>query len=278
MYWKVINGSATGARTGEEEDMPEEILVEQQQSIATVVLNRPERHNALTLGMYTELPGIVAALDANSSVKVIVLRGAGQGAFASGADISEFERERGNAVSARRYNDHVAKTERALEALEKPIIAMIHGYCIGGGAGLALACDMRFADSTSHFAITPAKLGLVYSLESTKRVVDLVGPARAKWILLSGMQIPAERALSLGLFDEMKLPEELEEFTYGFAETISSRAQLSVRMGKAMVRRVTLGQIHDDHATREIRDLSFDTSDYAEGVQAFLTKRRPNFR
>lgn len=261
-----------------EEDMPDEILVEQQQSIATIVLNRPERHNALTMGMYTGLPGIVAALDADSSVKVIVLRGAGQRAFASGADISEFERERGNAVSARRYNDHVAMAERALEALEKPIIAMIHGYCIGGGASLALACDLRFADSTSQFAITPAKLGLVYSLEATKRVVDLVGPARAKWILLSGMQIPAERALSYGLFDELKRPEELEEFTYEIAETICSRAQFSVRMGKEMVRRVTLGQVQDDNETRDIRNSSFDTSDYTEGVQAFLAKRRPNFR
>lgn len=136
---------------------------------------------------------------------------------------------------------------------------------------------MRFADSTSHFAITPVELGLVYSLESTKRVVDLVGPTRAKWILLSGMQIPAERALSLGLFDEMKLTEELEEFTYGFAETICSRGQTSIRMGKVMVRRVTLGQIHDAEETRQIRHSSFDTGDYAEGVRAFMERRSPNF-
>lgn len=257
--------------------MPEEILVEQWQSIATVVLNRPERHNALTLGMYTELPGIVAALDADTSVKVIILRGAGQRAFASGADIGEFGRERGNAVSARRYNDRVATAERSLEALEKPTIAMIHGYCIGGGAGLALACDLRFADSTAQFAVTPAKLGLVYSLESTKRIVDLVGPARAKWVLLSGDQISSERALSLGLVDEVKNPGELEASTYEFAETISSRAQFSVRMGKEFVRRVTRGQALDDDETRNIRNSSFDTADYAEGVRAFLAKRRPNF-
>lgn len=257
--------------------MPEEILVEQQQSIATVVLNRPERHNALTVGMYNELPGIVAALDADTSVKVTILRGAGQQAFSSGADISEFARERGNAVSARRYNDRVATAERSLETLDKPTIAMIHGYCTGGGAGLALACDLRFADSTAQFAITPAKLGLVYSLESTKRIVDLVGPARAKWILLSGNQISSERALSLGLFDEVKSPEDLEASTNAFAETISSRAQFSVRMGKEIVRRVTRGQTHDDDETRDIRNSSFDTSDYAEGVQAFLAKRRPNF-
>lgn len=257
--------------------MPEEILVEQRQSIATVVLNRPERHNALTVGMYSELPGIVAALDADTSVKVIILRGTGQRAFASGADITEFGRERGNAVSARRYNDRVATAERSLETLEKPTIAMIHGYCIGGGAGLALACDLRFADSTAQFAITPAKLGLVYSLESTKRIVDLVGPARAKWILLSGDQISSERALSLGLFDEVKNPGELEAYTYEFAETISSRAQFSVRTGKEFVRRVTCGQAHDDDETRDIRNSSFDTTDYAEGVRAFLAKRRPNF-
>lgn len=216
-------------------------------------------------------------LDADSSVKVVVLRGAGQRAFASGADISEFERERGNAVSARRYNEQVALTEQALEALNKPSIDMIHGYCIGGGAGLALACDLRFADSTSQFAITPAKLGLVYSLESTKRVVDLAGPARAKWLLFSAMRIPAERALAFGLFDEVKLPGELEEFTYEFAQTISSRAQLSIQMAKEMVRRITLGQTHDDHETRKIRNASFDTSDYAECVNAFLATRGPKF-
>lgn len=257
--------------------MPEEILVEQQESIATVILNRPEQHNALTIGMYIDLPGILAALDADTSVRVIILRGAGRRAFASGADISEFERERGNALNARRYNDRVARAERALETLKKPTIAMVHGYCIGGGAGLALACDMRFADSRARFAITPAKLGLVYSLESTKRVVDLVGPARAKWLLLSGNQVSSELALSLGLFDEVKSPGELEESTYGFAETISGRAQFSVRMGKEIVRRVTLGQTHDDDETRGIRNSSFDTSDYAEGVQAFLAKRPPNF-
>ncbi|MBT2522603.1 enoyl-CoA hydratase-related protein [Arthrobacter sp. ISL-28] len=257
--------------------MSDEILVEQQQSIATVVLNRPERHDALTVEMYGELPGIVAALDADSSVKVIILRGAGQRAFASGADISEFERVRGNAVSARKYNDRVATVERSLETLGKPTIAMIHGYCIGGGAGLAPACDMRFADSTAQFAITPAKLGLVYSLESPKRIVDLGGPARAKWILLSGNQISSELAWSLGLFDEVKSPGELEKSTYGFAETISRRAQFSVRMGKEMIRRVTRGQTHDDDETRDTRNSSFGTSDYKEGVQAFLAKRRPNF-
>jgi enoyl-CoA hydratase/carnithine racemase len=155
---------------------------------------------------------------------------------------------------------------------------MIHGYCIGGGAGLALACDLRFADTRARFGITPAKLGLVYSLESTKRVVDLAGPSRAKWILMSGQQLQAQRAWEVGLFDELVEPEELEKYTYEFAEIITTRAQFSVRMGKEMVRRVVSGQVDDDEATIDIRNSSFDTEDYAEGVRSFLAKRPPEFR
>lgn len=258
--------------------MSDEILVERKGAIATVVLNRPKSHNAITIGMYTELPKVVSELDDDHAVKVIVLRGAGEKSFASGADISEFEKERGNATSARNYNERVAEAEHAIEGLKKPTIAMIHGYCIGGGAGLALACDIRFADTKGRFAITPGKLGLVYSLESSKRVVDLVGPARAKWILLSGLQIHAERALSLGLFDELTSPEELEQFTYDFAETVCSRAQFSVRAGKEMVHRIVMGQVQDDEDTINLRNSSFDTEDFAEGVQAFLAKRPPNFQ
>jgi enoyl-CoA hydratase/carnithine racemase len=257
--------------------MTEDLLVEHQGGIATVTLNRPQSHNAINVGMYGELPDLVEALDKDPEVKVVVVRGAGEKSFASGADITEFERERGSADAARNYNEKVAAAERAIEGLSKPTIAMIHGYCIGGGAGIALACDLRFADTRARFAITPAKLGLVYSLESTKRVVDLAGPSRAKWILMSGQQLQAQRAWELGLFDEIVDAEELESYTYEFAQVITTRAQFSVRMGKEMVRRVVSGQVDDDEATTEIRNSSFDTEDYAEGVQAFLAKRQPSF-
>jgi enoyl-CoA hydratase/carnithine racemase len=253
------------------------LLVERRGEIAVVVLNKIDSHNAISIDMYRDLPGIVRELDADKGVKVVVLRGAGQKAFASGADISEFERERGNAEAARNYNEHVAAAERAIEGMTKPTIAMIHGYCIGGGAGLALSCDIRFADTRGRFAITPSKLGLVYSLESSKRVVDLAGPSRAKWILMSGQQIQAERALQLGLFDEVYPVEELETATFEFAELLTTRAQVSVREGKAMVRRVVAGQVADDEATTAIRNNSFDTDDYAEGVRSFLEKRAPRF-
>jgi enoyl-CoA hydratase/carnithine racemase len=257
--------------------MSDHIVVERRDAVATVILNRPESHNAINVAMYRDLPDVVGGLDSDPTVKVVVLRGAGERSFASGADISEFEAERSDATKAKAYNEKVAAAEHAIEELSKPSIAMIHGYCIGGGAGLALACDIRFADRAAKFAITPAKLGLVYSLESTKRMVDLVGPSRAKWILFSGLQIPADRAYELGLFDEVVDADALEEMTYGFAETVCSRAQFSVRAGKVMVDKVVAGQVRDDEATTELRNSSFDTEDFTEGVQAFMSKRSPNF-
>jgi len=254
------------------------LLVERRGAVATLVLNKPKSHNAISMDMYRDLPGLLADLDADRDVKVVVVRGAGEKAFASGADISEFERERGNAESARSYNEHVAAAERSLEGLSKPTIAMIHGYCIGGGAGLALACDIRYADDRAKFAITPSKLGLVYSLESSKRVVDLVGPSRAKWILMSGQQIGAERAVQLGLFDEVTTAEALETETYELAELMTTRAQLSVRSGKAIVQRVVAGQVADDEETTHLRNSSFDSDDYSEGVRSFLEKRPPRFQ
>ncbi len=261
-------------------DPSQDLLVERSGAdgaIATLVLNRPDSHNAVRLGMYEALPEVLGEIDDDRSVKVLVIRGAGRKAFASGADISEFRQVRANAETAREYNERVAAAERALEALSKPTIAMVHGYCIGGGCGLALACDLRFADEQASFAITPAKLGLVYSLDSTKRLVDVVGPAQAKWILMSGQRIDAHRAHQIGLADEVTPSEDLEKLTYEFAELLCTRAQFSIRATKQIVGRILAGQSEEDEASRELRNSSFDTEDYAEGVRAFLEKRRPNF-
>jgi enoyl-CoA hydratase/carnithine racemase len=251
--------------------------VERTDGIATLVLNRPDSHNAVRLGMYEALPDLLSSVDQDADVKVLVVRGAGQKAFASGADISEFREVRANAETARAYNERVAAAERALEGLSKPTIAMVHGYCIGGGCGLALACDLRFADERASFGITPAKLGLVYSLDSTTRRVDGVGPSRAKWILMSGQRVDAERAHQIGLADEVVPTEDLEKLTYEFAELLCSRAQFSIRATKQIVNRILSGQTEDDEATRDLRNSSFDTDDYAEGVRAFLEKRPPTF-
>jgi enoyl-CoA hydratase/carnithine racemase len=255
----------------------EDLVVERSGAVATLVLNRPDSHNAVRLGMYEALPALLSEVDQDRDVKVLVVRGAGQKAFASGADISEFREVRANAETARAYNERVAAAERALEGLSKPTIAMVHGYCIGGGCGLALACDLRFADERASFGITPAKLGLVYSLDSTKRLVDVVGPSRAKWILMSGQRVDAERAHQIGLADEVVPTDDLEKLTYEFAELLCTRAQFSVRATKQIVTRILAGQTEDDEDSRELRNSSFDTEDYAEGVRAFLEKRRPHF-
>jgi enoyl-CoA hydratase/carnithine racemase len=255
----------------------QDLVVERSGAVATLVLNRPDSHNAVRLGMYEALPGLLGELDQDRDVKALVVRGAGQKAFASGADISEFREVRANAETARAYNERVAAAEQALEGMSKPTIAMVHGYCIGGGCGLALACDFRFADERAGFGITPAKLGLVYSLESTKRLVDVVGPSRAKWILMSGQRVDAERAHQIGLADEVVATDDLEKLTYEFAELLCTRAQFSIRATKQIVARILSGQTEDDEETRHLRNSSFDTDDYAEGVRAFLEKRPPTF-
>jgi enoyl-CoA hydratase/carnithine racemase len=257
--------------------MSDDLRLERSGAVATLVLDRPDSHNAIRLGMYEELPNLIEEIAADSAVKVLVVRGAGRRAFAAGADISEFQEVRGDAVSARSYNERVAAAERALAGMRKPTIAMVHGYCIGGGCGLVLACDLRFADERARLAITPAKLGLVYSLESTKRLVDLVGPSRAKWMLMSGEQLDAGSALRVGLVDEVVSPDDLEEHTYDFAGLLTTRAQFSVRAGKEIIGRIAAGQTEEDEATMDLRNSSFDTGDYAEGVRAFLDKRSPAF-
>ena len=254
-----------------------DLSVERSGAVVTLTLNRPDSRNAIRLGMYEELPRLIAQIGADSAIKVLVVRGAGRQAFGSGADISEFQEVRGDADSARSYNEHVAAAEDALSGLRKPTIAMIHGYCIGGGCGLALACDLRFADERARLAITAAKLGLVYGFESTKRLVDLVGPARAKWILMSGKHIDAETALRVGLIDEIIPADDLERHTYEFAELLTTRAQYSVRAAKVIVERIAAGQAEDDDVITDLRNSSFDTDDYAEGVRAFLDKRPPVF-
>jgi enoyl-CoA hydratase/carnithine racemase len=258
--------------------MSDDLRLDRGGAVATLTLDRAQTRNAIRLAMYERLPRLLAEVAADPEVKVLVVRGAGDRAFASGADIGEFLEVRGDAESARSYNERVAAAERALAGLSKPTIAMVHGYCIGGGCGLAVACDFRFADERARLAITPSKLGLVYSLESTKRLVDLVGPARAKWMLMSGAQLDAELALRVGLVDEVTAPDELEKHTYEFAELLTTRAQYSVRAAKEIVGRIVAGQTEEDEASTRLRNDSFDTADYAEGVRAFLDKRPPSFR
>lgn len=254
-----------------------EIYLVKEAPIAYLVLNRPEKRNALTLNMWQAIPRLVQEVRDDPAIKVLIVRGVDERAFAAGADISEFQTLRTGVEKAEAYNAATEQAENALYTLQKPTIAMIQGYCIGGGCGIALSCDFRFSDTTGRFGITPARLGLVYSLPSTKRLVDVVGPSHAKYILFSGRQLDAKRAYEIGLVNELHPPEEIVEKTLEFAHTLAENAQFSIRSTKLIVRRILEGQTTDSEETARLRHESFDTDDYREGVKAFLAKRKPRF-
>lgn len=252
------------------------IVVSVVDGVATVRLNRPAKHNAVNLGMWQALARLMPALADDLAVEVVVLRGSPGGPFSAGADVEEFSTLRSTADSAAVYGQAVAAGEAALVGFPKPTIAVIEGFAIGGGSQLALACDLRICSAGSRFGITPAKLGIVYGLASTARLVDVVGPAWASWILMTGDLIDAETALRIGLVHEVC--DDLDARATLLAATLTSRAQVSLRGAKALIAKVTRGERTEDDEVRGHYHDSLHSPEYAEGVAAFLAKRAPDFR
>ncbi|MET8975525.1 enoyl-CoA hydratase/isomerase family protein [Streptomyces sp. NPDC004539] len=232
-------------------------------SVATVVISHPARRGAMTTAMWRALPPLLTGLAADPRVGALVLTGEG-GTFCAGADISEM---RGSAAEAREL---AVLAEEALAAFPRPTLAAVRGHCVGGGAQLAAACDLRFAEEGALFGVTPAKLGIVYPASSTRRLVSLVGPSTAKWLLFSGELIGTERALRTGFVDEV-LPEgELGKRVEEFTRVLVSRSRLTQCAAKEFADGRT---DRDAHWAREERD----SGDTAEGVAAFLERREPRF-
>lgn len=255
----------------------QEIFLRKEEPIAYLIFNRPEKRNALTLNMWKTIPRLLQQVQDDPSIKVLILRGVDGTAFAAGADISEFRTLRTGKEQAELYNKANEEAEQAIATLSKPTIAMIQGYCIGGGCGIALACDLRFADTTARFGITPARLGIIYGFSATKRLVEVVGPSFAKYLLFSGRHIDSQRAAEIGLVNELYSPTEIEERTREFALQLADNAQLSIRGTKLMVQRILEGQTGDTEETARLQAQAFESEDYREGVQAFLEKRKPRF-
>ncbi|MFJ8198119.1 enoyl-CoA hydratase/isomerase family protein [Streptomyces sp. NPDC096152] len=231
--------------------------------VATVVIDHPAKRNAMTAAMWRALPPLLTALAADPGVRALVLTGAGA-TFCAGADISTL---RGSPEEAQRL---AVLAEEALAAFPKPTLAAVRGHCVGGGAQLAAACDLRFAEAGALFGVTPAKLGIVYPASSTRRLVSLVGPATAKYLLFSGELIDAGRALRTGLVDEV-LPEgELGARVKEFTRILAARSQLTQAAAKEFANGRT---DRDAHWAAQ----SLDGTDTAEGVTAFLERRRPVF-
>jgi enoyl-CoA hydratase/carnithine racemase len=237
---------------------------------------RPEKKNAITRGMWTAIPEIVAAVEADPALKVLVITGAGQD-FSAGADISEFRELRSSAEGAATYDKLVEAAVTALAGMRKPSVAMIRGNCIGGGCQISVACDFRFAEAGAQLGITPAKLGIVYGFVSTRQLVSLIGPAHARFFLLSGQLIDAARAREIGLLNDAFPAGAFEHEVASFVATLCSRSQASIRGTNRIVEKILLGQEESDAEIDAIRAAAIHGEDYAEGVAAFLERRPPRF-
>jgi enoyl-CoA hydratase/carnithine racemase len=258
-------------------DAAEHLAVTLEEGVATVELRRPDKHNAISYAMWQAFGRLMPVLAADDDVEVVLLRGSPGGPFSSGADIAEFRTLRADPAGARRYGEAVEAGEQAIIAFPKPTIALIEGFAIGGGTQIAVACDLRVCGEGSRFGVTPAKLGIVYALPSTERLVETVGAAWARWILLTGDLVDAPTALRIGLVHEVVPDDQVSERAHAIARTVASRAQVSLRGGKAMVHRVVTGQLDEDQEVHAVYEDSWASAEYAEGVAAFLAKRTPDF-
>ena len=255
--------------------MGEPLVVTREGHVAVLTIDRPEKRNAMTAGMWAALPDVLGPLAGDPGVRALIVTGAGP-SFCAGADISDL-------LGGADPDDPMADVRRdnlaaqaALREFPKPTVAMIRGHCIGGGVEIAASCDLRFADPTSVFGVTPAKVGIVYTPRSTKALLDLVGPAMTKYLLFSGELIDAPTALRAGLVDRLIPAEDLEAEVHRFADVLASRSALSQRATKEVVADLTAGGDGEGVVVRWYRE-TIATGELAEGVAAFAERRPPRF-
>jgi enoyl-CoA hydratase len=256
----------------------EKMLSRKEGGVGIVTFNNPERLNAVSLDMWEATRHILDGFAADNDVRVVVLTGAGGKAFVSGADISKFESERANLEASRAYGKKSDAAYASIAEFPKPTIAMIRGYCIGGGLGLATCCDLRIATDNSRFAVPAAKLGLGYGYTGLKRLVDIVGPAFAKEIFYTARQFDAQEALTMGLVNRIVPTGELEAYVKSITDMICANAPLTIKAVK-----FTVGEIVKEDSKRnvartvEMVEQCFASRDYNEGRSAFMEKRKPVF-
>jgi enoyl-CoA hydratase/carnithine racemase len=229
--------------------------------------------------MWEAIPRALAPLAADPDVRVVVMRGHGEEAFASGADISEFQERRSDPRQAAAYEEVTARAFAALVEFEKPLVAMIHGVCIGGGLAIAASADLRVAAEDARLALPPARLGIGYHMSGVERVVSIVGPSAASEIFFTARQYTAAEALRIGLVNQVVPKAEVQAFTEKYAGGIAANAPLTLRAAKRAIRETQRDAASRDHeAVRRLIAACFSSQDYAEGVRAFLEKRAPRFR
>jgi len=257
--------------------MSDPVYIERNGAIATVVLNNPDKLNALSYGMWMRLGEIARELEADDGVRCIVLRGAGEQAFAAGADISEFDKMRANARVAKDYGGKIEGAMRAVAECRHPTVAMIHGVCVGGGLEIASQCDLRICGASSRFGIPINKLGLVLGYGEMAALVDLVGRATALEILLEGRVFGAEEAKQKGLVNRVVADDQVSAEALAAAARIAAGAPLVARWHKKFARRLADPRALSE-AERDEGYACFDTEDYRIGFKAFLAKQKPQFK
>jgi len=227
--------------------------------------------------MWQAIPKVLEGFGNDGAIRAVVLAGAGDKAFVSGADISQFEKERSSADAVAHYDAVGEKAQSALKMFEKPVIAMIRGYCIGGGLNIANLCDLRIAADDARFGIPAARMGLGYRAASMKHLVDIVGTAYAREIMITARQFSAEEALRMGLVHKVVPVPELEGATRQYCEMIAANAPLTLRAAKRIIREVSVAD-YDAEACQAWVKECFDSEDYREGRRAFMEKRKPVFK
>ena len=257
--------------------MTNSVTLELDYPVAALVLNRPQRRNALNRAMWQAIPGLLARAAAEAEVKLLIVRGATAAAFASGADISEFFAVHADSDTSRAYNREVHAAVDALYRFPKPTVAVVQGACVGGGTSLALACDVRFADESAVFGVPAARLGLVYTLEDTLRLARAVGSALARDMLYTARLLPAAEAHGMGLVQYLCASAELGPRVAEYTQSVCSLSQYTICAAKLALLAIEDGQVRDDAATLRRFDDAFVGPDFAEGTQAFLDKRVARF-
>ena len=246
--------------------------------IGLITFNQPEKRNAMSIEMWLGLGEILDGFAADDTISVVVMAGSGDKAFVSGADISQFEKNRNSADSQKEYDRITGIGREKFHNFPKPVIAKIRGFCMGGGLAIAMATDLRIGTPDSQFGIPAARLSVAYAPDSVKRLIDLVGPAHARMILYTARRIGGVEAERIGLINQCVSVEELDETVMGIARAISENAPLSVQASKLTIAEMLKDESQRDmNAIKEIGELCFNSADFKEGRTAFMEKRVPRF-